>query len=154
MNTLYIFGAKYLFIFSLLIAGGWFFTLPREIKKRVGLMGISAAILSFIVARVASLFYYDPRPFVEGHFSPLISHAADNGFPSDHMLLVAVVASLVTLYTPKLSIWLWIVALLVGASRILVGVHHVVDIIGSTFIAIISLGVVYFVHKKRSNVIL
>src|SRR6266550_4734024 len=93
-QTLATFSAKYVIFLLEIVAAVWFvWKVPRPQKQEVVLFAAFSLPLTFIVALIASKLYYDPRPFVAGHFVPLIAHSADNGFPSDHMLLSAAVAS-------------------------------------------------------------
>ena len=132
-----IFGARYLIYFVLLIVGIYFIRLPRDDQKRLVIFGITASFITYAVAWIAGLLYYDPRPFVTGHFIPLIPHAPDNGFPSDHTLLASVVASVVYPAARPLGLILWGIALIIGVSRIAAGIHSPIDVIGSMVIAIV-----------------
>ena len=87
-------------------------------------------------------------PFVENNFVPLIAHAADNGFPSDHTLFGAAIASVIFLFDKKWGTGLFMLAFLVGVSRVLAGVHHFVDIAGSLLITIIVTVFVYRIVEK------
>jgi undecaprenyl-diphosphatase len=82
------------------------------------------------------VFYFDPRPFVTGHFAPLIPHNLDNGFPSDHTLLSSAIAMTVTLRNRSVGVVLWLLALLVGLARIASGLHSPTDVIASLVLAI------------------
>jgi undecaprenyl-diphosphatase len=140
MNFIIIFIAKYLIFVALAIAVLYFLKQPRPRQKE---MLIFAAILlpvSYFVAKIISHFYFDPRPFVAGHFTPLIEHAADNGFPSDHTLFGAAIAFAIFRFNKKLGLLLLYLTVLVGVARVLAGVHHAVDIAGS----ILIVAIVYF----------
>ncbi len=104
-------------------------------RLRTLVLASIALPLVFLTSRIASLFFENPRPFLEHDFVPLITHAADNGFPSDHALLVFAVASIVFTFNKQVGISLFVLAVLVGVGRVLVGVHHVIDIVGSFIIA-------------------
>jgi undecaprenyl-diphosphatase len=149
MNNIYIFGAKYLFLASIIIAVYYF--LKIEKKKEFFKFAIFSLPLSLAIAKIFNLIYFDPRPFVVNNFEPLIKHAVDNGFPSDHTLLAASLAALVTVFDCKIGGLLWLIALAVGISRVLVGVHHIIDIVGSIVISIISAAVVYYSIIKRQT---
>jgi undecaprenyl-diphosphatase len=82
-----LFGTKYLYLFIIALAVIFFVLQPRKKQKDIVLLSILYLPLAYIVAQVIAYFYFDSRPFVIGHFQPLIPHVADNGFPSDHMLL-------------------------------------------------------------------
>lgn len=137
LNTLSIFGAKYLFIVILVIAFIYFITQPRVKQKEILVMGIIALPIMYVFLKLVALIYFDPRPFVMDHFTPLIPHDPDNGFPSDHAILGAATASVIYPYSKKVSLVLWVLTLLVDVSRVYIGIHHSIDIIGSIVIALL-----------------
>lgn len=142
MNILIIFGAKYLYLVSILIVGYYFFNQPKATKKRIIILGIISLPIAYAIAKIAGLFYYDTRPFVALNFTPIIPHRDDNGFPSDHTLLLSAVASLIYPFHKKISILLWIIAFAVGFARVFAGVHRPIDILGSVaIVTIVSLTV-------------
>lgn len=151
MNHIIIYTAEYLYLVVLLVAAIFFFKQPRKIQKNLIICGVIVAPLSYILAKIGSHLYYDTRPFVVGHFIPLIPHALDNGFPSDHMLLVSAVAMIVTFYNKKLGAVLWVLALLIGFARVAAGVHHVTDIVGSIVFVLIAAAVYYFAVGKKQR---
>ncbi len=135
MHTLIILCASYL-IWGVVLAG-FIYILQSRKRKRIALYAVIALPLTYLVGKIAGIFWYDPRPFVSDGITPLIQHAADNGFPSDHMLLGVAIASVVFAYNRPLGIILWILAIMVGAARVFAGVHHWTDIVGGAVIAII-----------------
>ena len=135
--SLLIFGAKYLYLLIVFGALLLFLFQSWEKRRKIFIFSIVYFPLTYLFARIASLIYFNPRPFVVNHFQPLIAHAADNGFPSDHMLLSSALASLVFYYNKKLGIIAWVLAFLVGYSRVATGLHHWLDILGSAFIALL-----------------
>lgn len=135
MHEITILVAKYFIILS---GVGFLYVLykiPRNEKINFVALAILGGILSLVLAKLASHFINDPRPFVQGHFTPWISHAADNGFPSDHTLLAAFLAWLCLAKSRKIGGTLLVVALLIGLARMAAGVHHSWDILGSFVIA-------------------
>ncbi len=154
MNAIVIFIAQYLYLFVLLIGAVFFFIQPRNIQKSMAVCGVIIAPLAYVLSRIGGLLYYDPRPFVVGHFIPLIAHAADNGFPSDHVLLTGAVAMVVWFYSRKLSAILWVLAFAIGGARVYSGVHHVADIAGSVIFVLIAGIIYYFAAGNRSKTII
>ncbi|MDD5396570.1 MAG: phosphatase PAP2 family protein [Candidatus Moranbacteria bacterium] len=144
MENIIIFGAKYLIYVLLLAAAVVVFKMDKENKKKFLVFAVITLPVAYVLAKISSLVYYDPRPFVVGNFSPLIFHVADNGFPSDHTLLSATVAATVCFFNKKAGVALFVLAALVGGARVLAGVHHVADIVGSMVIAIV---VSYFIYE-------
>lgn len=99
---------------------------------------IPAGLFALALGTLANHLYFDPRPFVALHFTPLVPHVPDNGFPSDHTLLVSAVAMIGTLWNRRLGMVLWILAILVAIGRVYVGLHHVLDVIASMVFAVIA----------------
>ena len=156
MDTLIIFCANYLYLFAIALAAVYTLLQPREAQKQILLLAVIALPLTYIVAKIGGALYYDPRPFVVGHFTPLIAHAPDNGFPSDHTLLTAAISSVIFVGSRRAGIVLWAITLAIGASRVAAGIHHPADIIGSILIAAaVTWAVYYFLEyiKRRFNVV-
>ncbi len=156
MDSFFIFGAKYLFILSLILPLFQFYQSEKVERKRLIIYGILSALLAFILSLIAREIYFNPRPFVVGNFTPLVPHEPDNGFPSDHTLLVAAIASIMTPVHRRLALYLWLLAIVVALSRIYVGVHHPLDVIGSIIIAILSSLAAYAIihniwNKNKTN---
>jgi undecaprenyl-diphosphatase len=150
MNIFIIFIAKYLVFVSAAIAVFYFAKQSHAKKKEMLIFAVILLPLSYIAAKLISRFYFDPRPFVEGNFTPLLPHAPNNGFPSDHALLGAAIAFAIFHFNKKLGFLLLYLTILVGAARVLAGVHHVVDIAGSIVIAgLVFLLANFFTRKKE-----
>lgn len=148
MDTLIIFGAKYLWILSVILFVWLFYKSDRIRFIKMSLV-LPASYLLGILARA---LYENPRPFVVENIQPLIEHSADNGFPSDHTLLVASIASVATFFDKKMGLILWVITILVGVSRVLARVHHPIDIVGSIAVSIIASWMIYFfLNKKKEN---
>jgi len=105
-------------------------------RLRTLVLSAVALPIIFVSSRIASYFFENPRPFFEHDFVPLVAHAADNGFPSDHALLVFALASVTFTFNRPVGIGLFILSTLVGVGRVLVGVHHTIDIFGSVIITV------------------
>lgn len=146
-NPLFIFGAKYLLILSFIIAGIYFLKQSSESKRKMVIFGIVAMILIYGIAFIAGHIYNDPRPFVVEHFSPLIPHDPDNGFPSDHVLMVSAIASVVYFFNRKVGFALLGISILVALSRVYVGVHHPIDVIASVVISFVGASIAYIFLK-------
>ena len=146
-DSIFIFGAKYLYLIVIIISFIWFLIQPKLKKKEILIIICICLPLIFIISEIASRLYYSPQPFVSGHFKPLIPHQADNGFPSHHMLLVSAVSTIVFIFSRRAGFVLWILALFVGFSRVYAGVHQMIDITGSILISIISIISIYLFLK-------
>ncbi|MDE2021534.1 MAG: phosphatase PAP2 family protein [Patescibacteria group bacterium] len=148
MNETIVFIGSYVYLASVAIFISYFFYAKRAQRRRFLLLSVFTLPLSYLSGLLAGTLYYDPRPFVVLHITPLLPHAADNGFPSDHALLMGTIAAIVTVFSKRLGIVLWILAILVGAARVLAGVHHILDILGSFIIAIGATTIIYGLIKR------
>ncbi len=136
MDFLIGFTAKYLYLVIIAIAAVSFLVNKKPFARRNILkLAVISLPLAFVVARILSYFIYTSRPFVVENIKPLIGHAPDNGFPSDHTLLVMTVSAVLLIYNRKLGMTLIVLSAVVGAARILAKVHSPVDIMGSSLIA-------------------
>lgn len=141
-----IFGARFiiyltfLLVFVLSIKGG-----IRE-RKAMILAILSIPILLLLI-RSIHIFYFEPRPFVTYNFSPLINPVGDASFPSVHTSLMAVFAFSYVYFKSKLASVFLLLMLGVGISRIYVGVHYPLDILGGFIVGIISLAIGLQVKK-------
>ncbi|MBM3205141.1 hypothetical protein FJZ48_04175, partial [Candidatus Uhrbacteria bacterium] len=96
MTTVFItFFGKYLVFFLPAIAVLFFLCLQKNAKVKLFWFSIITVPTIFILSRIASRLYFHPRPFVVEGVAPLIPHAPDNGFPSDHALLSFTISAIV-----------------------------------------------------------
>lgn len=142
ISFLAIIAAKYLFLLSFVVAGISFFSLSATERRRLFFFGLLALPMIFCTALVASYFYDNPRPFVVEQFVPLLPHAPDNGFPSDHALLVSAIAAILMYFDRRAAVILWGITVFVAIGRVAVGVHHVADVLASMFIALLCVFIV------------
>ena len=134
MDVLIIFCAKYLIYVVALGALVYVYFAPNW--KRYGILAALSLLLSVAVGKLLGLMWYDTLPFVINGTQPLFEHAANNGFPSDHTLVAAALASAVFVYNRTWGLMLWVLALLVGLARVCAGVHHPIDIIAGAAVAV------------------
>lgn len=137
-DNLMTFGAEYLIYLTLV--GMFIVTLKGKANERKALLlTILALPIAVIIIKIIHLFISEPRPFVSYDIVPLINHQADASFPSRHATIMAVVAFSYTYFKSKWASLFLILMLLVGLSRIYVGVHYPLDIIGGFVVGLISL---------------
>lgn len=140
--------AKYTVFFLAIFVILFWFTKNKENKIMLVCASV-AFILAEIIGKFTGLLHFNNQPFaVFADTNQLIEKAIDNSFPSDHTILF---------FSFCMSFWLfkkgkWIVwillAILVGVSRIWVGVHYPLDVIVGAFIGIVSAIIIYFTVSK------
>lgn len=136
MEQVIVIVAKYFIIIPVVVASGailWRLYQYRDWKFLA--LVVIGGVMSLVLAKGAGLVISHPQPFVAGGFPPLIPHAPDNSFPSDHTLLAAFLAFAILKRYLKTGLSLVAVALLIGIARVFAGLHYPVDIIASFLFA-------------------
>ena len=102
-------------------------------------------VLAYLLAKVLGHLIADPRPYLVDHVRPLIPVAHDNGFPSDHTLLAAVLTASLWWIDRRLLLAFAVGTVLVLLGRLGIAAHHTIDVLGSvgtaTVAALVSLRV-------------
>jgi undecaprenyl-diphosphatase len=148
MDQIYIFCARYLVLLLILGAFVLWLRLSKAAKLHMVIFGLVTAEVAYLLSLIGSQLYFDPRPFVDGHVHALIKHGFDNGFPSDHTLLAAVVAATVYTVSRRWGVVFLAGAVAVGLGRVLVHVHHLIDILGSFVLTGLAAVVAWYLTPK------
>jgi undecaprenyl-diphosphatase len=114
----------------------------------------TTAILAWAVAEVVKHFYISPRPFVTlppEKVNLLFKHGSLDSFPSGHATFFSALAVALYAYHKSIGSWYLVGALLIGISRIVVGIHWPTDILAGYIIGgVIGYFVYYFINKYFS----
>lgn len=148
-DLLFIFGAKYLIFASILLTGYYLFVSPIETRKKLMIFLLISLPFAYIVGIGAREMYVNPRPFAVENFEPLVAHAADNGFPSDHVLLAASLAAILFFFNRRYAAWLGGFAIFIAVSRVYVGVHHSLDVLASIGIAMLCAIIISKLYARK-----
>lgn len=128
----------------------WFIEKKDQLakKRHTVLYALFSALAALFTNAIIHFVYYHPRPFVVHHVHQLVPHAADSSFVSDHAVLVFAIAWVLWMRNESLKVLVLTWALIAGISRIYVGVHYPIDVIGSMLLSFgTSLLVLYFSSK-------
>ena len=129
----------------------WF--LDESVQRKKNQYAIVLAVESVILAfggftlLIRSLW---PRlaPFVTNNIKLLIEqNPLTPSFPSGHTVIAFALALPVLIYNRKAGIWLFVLAILIGASRVFVGAHYPSDILGGFAVALIVVLFLNFFRK-------
>ena len=129
-------GSEQAYIVMLLVA---FVGISPVLGQRLGI----ALLASFFLNQQAKAFFDTPRPFFEdasiARSNEAIETALGPGFPSGHAQSSTTFWGLAAFYARTL--WFWILALiliaLISLSRLYLGVHFPIDIIGGVVFGVI-----------------
>ncbi|MDQ0268420.1 undecaprenyl-diphosphatase [Cytobacillus purgationiresistens] len=147
LNSLFIFIAEYtVYALALLTLIYWF---TRKEKNRYMILTAGFAfILAEILGKLAGKLHFNYQPFVElSNVNLLIDKAANNSFPSDHTILFFSFCVAFWLFNKKNFAWL-ILAILVGISRVWVGVHYPFDVLVGALLAALSAVFMYYLLPR------
>lgn len=123
-------------LYCMILLFAWFWLRGKYDTKKQILKAFIFTSIAILVSQCISHVYYHPRPFVMDVGRTLIYHAPNGSFPSDHMLIFSSIAfSYLFSAQRKLGVFLLIVAWLVAWSRIYLGVHFPLDILGAFLLA-------------------
>lgn len=92
------------------------------------------ALVAYLVSKVLSGLIVDPRPYIVAHVQPIFPVAHDNGFPSDHTLLAALLTASLWWIDRRMVPLFAAATVLVMVGRLAIGAHHTLDVAGSVAI--------------------
>jgi membrane-associated phospholipid phosphatase len=154
-DKVFIFTAVYL-PYLVIIAVGVFLLMHHEVfraqntwqivvekKKELSLVFVVSGF-AWVVSQLLKFFIHLPRPFVKfTDISPLISES-NFAFPSGHATFFAALATAIFLIHKKVGYFFMFLAFLIGISRIIVGVHFPLDILGGFVLGAV---IAYFIKN-------
>jgi len=124
-----------IFLVPLLLAVLWLWGNPAN---RTGLLlAFCGAEIALALNQIITLLWYHPRPFAVPIGHTLVEHVADSSFPSDHVTFIAAIGFGLLAWTRvRWAGWLVLaVAVPVGWSRLFLGVHFPLDMVGAIPVA-------------------
>lgn len=118
----------------------------RKIAFSTFVFTVLNLLLSFLIGSI----YFVDRPFVHNEVNLLFPHVADASFPSDHATGTMSIAVGLAKYNKILGILLVILSVIVGFSRVYVGQHYLLDILGAYLLVFATR---YFYHLKLGRIV-
>jgi undecaprenyl-diphosphatase len=108
--------------------------------RKTMLVASISGLLALLFAQLIGLAWMHPRPFMIGMGNTLIPHVADSSFPSDHLTLWWAVAFSFLLHAGvrRLGVVLALFGVPMAWSRIYLGVHFPLDMLGAAIVAAVS----------------
>lgn len=125
-------------IFAIATVALWFLARPYGDPrwKLSGASALVAASLAMLVNQVVSHLWARPRPYVDhgGLTHLLASRSADPSFPSDHAAAAFAIAFAVLAFSRGVGIAFLVIATLIAASRVALGLHYPSDVVAGMLV--------------------
>lgn len=125
-------------LYCMIALFAWFWLRGNYETKKQILKAFIFTSIALLISQCISHAFYHPRPFVMDVGRTLIYHAPNGSFPSDHMLIFSSIAfSYLFSAQRKLGVVLLPMAWLVAWSRVYLGVHFPLDMLGAFILAFV-----------------
>ena len=117
----------------------------RARNQRGVLSAIASMFLGNLIVKAMNLAFYRYRPFAFNEVTLLFYYPSDSSFPSNAACVGFAIATAVWLHNRTAGWISYLLALLLGVSRVVGGVHYPSDILGG---AVVGVTVAYLVAIK------
>lgn len=97
------------------------------------LVPLTALVLVTILRHV----FHAPRPYDQMNFQPLLYHKPGDSFPSRHTASSVIIAMAFWYVSPAVGIAASVLAVIVGISRVIAGVHYPRDVLAGAGVSLV-----------------
>ena len=136
-------------VISTLLAG-W----VKRAKKRIlkGSQLLVTFLTSFIIIKALKYLIGRNRPYITYNFLDKLAQAESLSFPSGHTFEAFAFSTAVALLfkNPWLRIFIFTWAVLVGISRMILGMHYISDVIGGVILGVLTGYFVHVLYRKNT----
>lgn len=125
----------------------------RQAQRSLMLKALASVAVALGLSYVCGALWPHPRPFVIGLGHVFFAHKPTSSFPSNHTIIIAAFAFALIL-DRRWAGWGWLAlagALLVGTSRVYLGVHFPLDIAGGLLLAPLAAAITVPVWQRAGE---
>lgn len=87
-----------------------------------------AGLATIALVKIAGSFFVEPRPFVAEHVQPLVAHAADSAFPSDHLAACGLAFMYLFTRSRAMAAAVLLLAAAIAYARVAARLHWPLDV--------------------------
>ncbi|OAE63821.1 undecaprenyl-diphosphatase [Achromobacter xylosoxidans] len=124
-----------------------------QAQRSLMLKALASVAVALGLSYVCGALWPHPRPFVIGLGHVFFAHKPTSSFPSNHTIIIAAFAFALIL-DRRWAGWGWLAlagALLVGTSRVYLGVHFPLDIVGGLLLAPVAAAITVPVWRRAGE---
>ncbi|MEN5160852.1 phosphatase PAP2 family protein [Achromobacter spanius] len=124
-----------------------------QAQRSLMLKALASVAVALGISYVCGALWPHPRPFVIGLGHVFFAHKPTSSFPSNHTIIIAAFAFALIL-DRRWAGWGWLAlagALLVGTSRVYLGVHFPLDIVGGLLLAPLAAAITVPVWQRAGE---
>lgn len=137
LKIAYFFANTLIYVIPIFILLLWF--VSEEKGKILALRSTATMITGVLLSLIIGTLWPHPRPFMIPIGYVWFSHTADYSFPSDHMtIFVCFALALISAKAVRTGLVVLGISILVAWSRIYLGVHFPLDMIGAVLTGMVS----------------
>lgn len=126
MKTVIAFAAQWLLLVPVFLTIA--VVIARRKWKRDLIEALFAGLATIAFVKIAATLFVERRPFVLEHVQPLVPHASDNAFPSDHLAACGLAFAYVFPRSKAAAIAILAAAAAIAYARVAARLHWPVDV--------------------------
>jgi len=142
---------------TLVLFSMWFVGRDLETRQKYQL-GVFAAVLAVVIANIPieilNNFYFRDRPFVNNEVALLFYEPTDSSFPANSAAAAFAISGTLWLLNRRVGTAMLALSAIFAFSRVYVGVHYPLDVIGGGLIGLASVFVAFMLTLALRPVLL
>ncbi len=140
-NTMVFIAQNFQYLFAITLLLLWFKKDTKEkvaANRKVAIIAMMTMLIAVGINHIIALVYFRPRPYTLHAAHLLVNPSVDPSFPSDHATFAFALTLPILVVNKYFGRIMIVMSLLLCFSRVFVGIHYPLDIVGGAIIAYIT----------------